>query len=224
MTIIRNFIYLFVTISFLAISNVNSKSIEDFGWSFENNFLEVYSSIEHDQPNKCDLNINQFKVERNIRPLWNDAVLKKPDIYNFENDQLNNIVNNQHLPIIQHELMNDDCGTDRYEQFTYCPTNQEIVQYEIDMFISPEQLLNNVHWNQNSEYFIGHSNDEILLKSSYWQGPSTRILAYNEKTKILRETQLIPIRITDTEVKGVIRHKFLKMVNEDIPYNLCPKI
>ena len=224
MKIIRNFIYLTVAIGFLIISNVNAKNIEDFGWSFDNNFLEVYSSIEHDQPNKCDLNINQFKVERNIRPLWNDSVLKKPDIYNFENDQLNNIVNNQHLPIIQHELMNDDCDTDRYEQFTYCPTNKEIVQYEIDMFISPEQLLNNVHWNQDSEYFIGHSNDEILLKSSYWQGPSTRILAYNEKTKILRETQLIPIRITDTEVKGVIRHKFLKMVNGDSPYNLCPNI
>ena len=102
MTIIRHFIYLSVTIAFLTISNVNAKNIEDFGWSFENDFLEVYSSIEHVQPNKCQLNINEFKVERNIRPLWNDAVLKKPDIYNFENDQLNNIVNNQHLPIIQH--------------------------------------------------------------------------------------------------------------------------
>ena len=224
MIIIRNFIYLFISIVFLTISNVNAKNIEDFGWSFENDFLEVYSSIEHVQPNKCQLSINQFKVERNIRPLWNDAVLKKPDIYNFENDQLNNIVNNQHLPIIQHELMNDDCNTDRYEQFTYCPTNKAVVQYEIDMFISPEQLLNNVHWNQDSEYFIGHSNDEILLKSSYWQGPSTRILAYNDKTKILRETQLIPIRITDTEVKGIIRHKFLKMANGDGPYNLCPNI
>ena len=50
----------------------------------------------------------------------------------------------------------------------------------------PEQLLNNVHWDQDSEYFIGHSNDEILLKSSYWQGPSTRILAYNGKTNIKR--------------------------------------
>ena len=224
MKIIRNFIYLSVTIGFLSISNVNAKNIEDFGWSFENDFLEVYSSIEHDQSNKCDLNINRFKVESNIKPLWNDALLKRPDIYNFESGQLNNIVNNQYLPIIQHELMNYDCDTDRYEQFTYCPASKEIVQYEIDMFISPEQLLNNVHWNQNSEYFIGHSNDEILLKSSYWQGPSTRILAYNEKTKILRETQLIPIRITDTEVKGVIRHKFLKTAIGDSPYNLCPNI
>ena len=224
MTTIRNFILLSITIGYLAIPNLNAKNIEDFGRSFENDFLEVYSSIEHNQPKKCQLNINEFKVEREIRPLWNDAVLKKPDIYNFENDQLNNTVNNQHLPIIQHELMNDDCGTDRYEQFTYCPTSKEIVQYEIDIFISPEQLLNNVHWNQDSAYFIGHENDEILLKSSYWQGPSTRILAYNEKTKILRETQLIPIRITDTEVKGVIRHKFLKTVNGDDPYNLCPNI
>ena len=224
MIIIRNFIYLFISIVFLTISNVNAKNIEDFGWSFENDFLEVYSSIENIQPNKCQLNINKFKVEKNIRPLWNDAVLKKPDIYSFENDQLHHIVNNQHLPIIQHELMNDDCDTDRYEQFTYCPTNKAVVQYEIDMFISPEQLLNNVHWNQDSEYFIGHSNDEILLKSSYWQGPSTRILAYNDKTKILRETQLIPVRITDTEVKGIIRHKFLKMANGDGPYNLCPNI
>ena len=224
MTTIRNFILLSITIGYLAIPNLNAKNIEDFGRSFENDFLEVYSSIEHNQPKKCQLNINEFKVEREIRPLWNDAVLKKPDIYNFENDQLNNTVNNQHLPIIQHELMNDDCGTDRYEQFTYCPTSKEIVQYEIDIFISPEQLLNNVHWNKDSDYFIGHSNDEILLKSSYWQGPSTRILAYNEKTNTLRETQLIPIRISDTEVKGVVRHKFLKMVNRDGPYNLCPNI
>ena len=92
------------------------------------------------------------------------------------------------------------------------------------MFISPEQLLNNVHWNQDSEYFIGHSNEEILLKSSYWQGPSTRILAYNDETNILRETQLIPIRITDLDVKGLIRHKFLKVVNRDDRYNLCPNI
>ena len=224
MKIIRKFILLSATIGLFIISNVSAKNIEDFGWSFENDFLEIYSSIEHDQSNKCQPNINEFKVEKNIRPLWNDAALKTPDIYNFESNKLNIIVNNQHLPIIQHELMNDDCDTARYEQFTYCPTNKEIVQYEIDMFISPEQLLSNVHWNQDSEYFIGHSNDEILLKSSYWQGPSTRILAYNERTKILRETQLIPIRITDTEVKGVIRHKFLKMVNGDSPYNLCPNI
>ena len=224
MKIIRNLSLLFITIFYLIITNANAKNIEDFGWSFENDFVDVYSIIEHDQPQKCQLNINEFTVERKISPLWNDAILKKPDIYNFENDQFNNIVNNQHLPIIQHELMNDDCYTERYEQFTYCPTNKEVVQYEIDMFISPEQLLNNVHWNQDSEYFIGHSNDEILLKSSYWQGPSTRILAYNEKTNTLRETQLIPIRISDTEVKGVIRHKFLKMVNWDGPYNLCPNI
>ncbi len=224
MAIIRNFILFLISICYLAISNVNAKNIEDFGWSFKNDFLEVYSSIDNDQHQKCKLNINEFKVERKIRPLWNDAVLKKPDIYNFKNDQFNNIVINQYLPIIQHELMNSDCDTDRYEKFTYCPTNKEIVQYEIDIFISPEQLLNNVHWDQDSEYFIGHSNDEILLKSSYWQGPSTRILAHNGKTNILRETQLIPIRITDTEVKGIIRHKFLKMANGDDPYNLCPNI
>ena len=221
---IRNFILFIIGLGYLAISNVNAKNIEDFGWSFENNFLEVYSSLEHVQHQKCELNINEFKVERKIRPLWNDAVLKKPDIYNFENDQFNNFVKNQYLPIIQHELINSDCNIERYEQFTYCPTNKEIVQYEIDIFISPEQLLNNIHWDQDSDYFIGHSNDEILLKSSYWQGPSTRILAYNEKTNILRETQLIPIRITDTEVKGLIRHKFLKMANVDDPYNLCPNI
>ena len=52
MTIIRNFIFLSVVIAYLTISNVNAKNIEDFGWSFENNFLEVYSSIEHDQSNK----------------------------------------------------------------------------------------------------------------------------------------------------------------------------
>ena len=62
------------------------------------------------------------------------------------------------------------------------------------------------------------------MKSSYWQGPSTRILAYNEKTNILRETQLIPIRITDAEVKGLIRHKFLKISYKEDPYNICPKI
>ncbi len=224
MAIIRNLILFLISIGYLTIANLNAKNIEDFGQSFENDFFEVYSSIEHDQHQKCELNINEFKIEKKIRPLWNDAVLKKPDIYHFENDQFHNIVKNQHLPIIQHELMNSDCDTDRYEQFTYCPTNKEIVQYEIDIFISPEQLLNNVHWNQDSEYFIGHSNDEILLKSSYWQGPSTRILAYNDKTNILRETQLIPIRITDTEVKGLIRHKFLKRVNGDGSYNLCPNI
>ena len=224
MAIIRNFILFLISISYLIISNVNAKNIEDFGWSFENEFLQIYSSIKYDQHQKCELKISEFKVEIKIRPLWNDAVLKKPDIYHFENDQFNNIVENQNLPIIQHELMNSDCDTDRYEQFTYCPTNKEIVQYEIDIFISPEQLLNNVHWDQDSEYFIGYSNDEILLKSRYWQGPSTRILAYNDKTNILRETQLIPIRITDTEVKGVIRHKFLKTANGNDPYNLCPNI
>ena len=62
----------------------------------------------------------------------------KYDNQSISYHQFNNIVNNQHLPIIQHELMNDYCYTERYEQFTYCPTNKEVVQYEIDMFISPE--------------------------------------------------------------------------------------
>ena len=64
-------------------------------------------------------------------------MLKNPDIYNFVNDEFNNVVINQYLPRIQYELMNNDCDTDRYEQFTYCPTSKEIVQYEIDIFISP---------------------------------------------------------------------------------------
>ena len=224
MKILRSLSLFFITVFSLIIPNANAKNVENFSRTFENDFVDVYSIIDHDQPQKCQLSINEFQVERKIRPLWNDAILKKPDIYHFVSDQFSNIVNNQHLPTIQHELTNDDCDIERYEQFTYCPTNKEVVQYEIDMFISPEQLLNNIHWNKDSDYFIGHSNDEILLKSSYWQGPSTRILAYNEKTNTLRETQLIPIRISDTEVKGVIRHKFLKMANRDGPYNLCPNI
>ena len=196
---------------------------------FTNSFLTISplllfsacSSMQVTEESVADQSVAGVSLA--TKSIATQAVLANAVVY-FENDQFNNIVNNQHLPIIQHELMNDDCDTDRYEQFTYCPANKKIVQYEIDMFVSPEQLLNNIHWNQDSEYFIGHSNDEILLKSSYWQGPSTRILAYNEKTKILRETQLIPIRITDSEVKGVSRHKFLKMVNGDGTYSLCTNI
>ena len=224
MASIKNLFVSFIMIIVFAFTNVTAKNIEDFGWSFEKDFNDVYSTIDNNQTQTCALNINKFKVEKEIKPLWNDAVLKKPDIYNFVADQFNNVVKNQLLPTIQHELMNSDCDTERYEQFTYCPSNNEIVQYEVDMFITPEQLLNNVHWNKDSEFFIGHSNYEILLKSSYWQGPSTRILTYNDKTSILRETQLIPVRISDTEVKGVIRHKFLKMLNVDSPYSLCPNI
>ena len=219
--------YLFVslaTVCFFTFSNLGAKNIEDFGWSFKKDSNDVYSSIDNNHEQTCVLNINKFSVEKAIKPLWNNAVLKKPDIYNFESDEFNNFVINQYLPRIQHELMNNDCDTERYEQFTYCPLSKEIVQYEIDMFITPEQLLNNVHWDQDSEFFIGHSPDETLLKSSYWQGPSTRILAYNDQSNTLRETQLIPIRISDTEVKGLIRHKFLKMMNGDRPYNLCPII
>ena len=40
MIIIRNFIYLSISIIFLAISNVNAKNIEDFGWSFFMTFLK----------------------------------------------------------------------------------------------------------------------------------------------------------------------------------------
>ena len=219
--------YLFVslaTVFFFTFSNVGAKNIEDFGWSFKKDSNYVYSSIDKNHEQTCELNVNKFSVEKEIKLLWNNDVLKKPDIYNFESDEFNNVVINQYLPRIQHELMNNDCDTERYEQFTYCPLSKEIVQYEIDMFITPEQLLNNVHWDQDSEFFIGHSPDETLLKSSYWQGPSTRILAFNDKSNTLRETQLIPIRISDTEVKGLIRHKFLKMVNADSPYNLCPNI
>jgi len=221
---IKNLFLFSATFFCIIFSNVSSKNIEDFGWSFQDDFFEVYSSIENSQPTQCELIINEFKLEKKIKPLWNDSIIKKPDIYHFQNDKFHNIVKNQYLPIIQHEMVNGDCDTDRFEQFTYCPVNNKIVQYEIDIFISPEQLLNNVHWNKDSEYFIGHSKDEILLKSSYWQGPSTRILAYNEKTNILRETQLIPIRITDAEVKGLIRHKFLKISYKENPYNICPKI
>tara|TARA_B100001029_G_C15030369_1_gene436513 strand:+ start:377 stop:1048 length:672 start_codon:yes stop_codon:yes gene_type:complete len=221
---IKNLFLFSATFFCIIFSNVSSKNIEDFGWSFQDDFFEVYSSIENSQPTQCELIINEFKLEKKIKPLWNDSIIKKPDIYHFQNDKFHNIVKNQYLPIIQHEMVNGDCDTDRFEQFTYCPVNNKIVQYEIDIFISPEQLLNNVHWNKDSEYFIGHSKDEILLKSSYWQGPSTRILAYNEKTNILRETQLIPIRITDAEVKGLIRHKFLKISYKESPYNICPKI
>ena len=219
--------YLFVSLAiaiFFTFSNVGAKNIEDFGWSFEKDSNDVYSIIDKNHEQKCELNINKFSVEEKIRPLWNDAVPKNPDIYNFVSDEFNNVVINQYLPRIQYELMNNDCDIERYEQFTYCPISKEIVQYEIDMFITPEQLLNNVHWDQDSEFFIGHSIDETLLKSSYWQGPSTRILAFNNKSNTLRETQLIPIRISDTEVKGLIRHKFLKMMNGDRPYNLCPII
>ena len=219
--------YLFVSLAiaiFFTFSNVGAKNIEDFGWSFEKDSNDVYSTIDKNHEQKCELNINKFSLEEKIRPLWNDAVLKNPDIYNFVSDEFNNVVINQYLPRIQYELMNNDCDIERYEQFTYCPISKEIVQYEIDMFITPEQLLNNVHWDQDSEFFIGHSIDETLLKSSYWQGPSTRILAFNNKSNTLRETQLIPLRISDTEVKGLIRHKFLKMMNGDRPYNLCPII
>ena len=215
------FCFIFICLIF---SNVKAKNIEDFGWSFDKDLEEIFSNIKHNQPHSCKFNINQFKLEQKIRPLWNDAAIKKPDIYNFENDEFVNIVNNQNLPTIQYELMDNDCNTEKYEKFTYCPTSKSIVQYEIDMFITPEQLLNNIHWNQDSEFFIGHSKDEILLKSSYWQGPSTRILAYNNKTNTLRETQLIPIRISDTEVRGVIRHKFLKMLNTQRSYSLCPNV
>ena len=224
MPINGNLFLFFTTIILFTILNVNAKNIEDFGWSFDHGFNDVYSIIDNDQSQSCKLNINKFKIEKEIKPLWNNTIFKKPDIYYFENEQFNNVVKNQYLPTIQHELMNKDCDTVRYEQFTYCPFSKDLVQYEIDMFITSEQLLNNVHWNQDSEFFIGHSNNETLLKSSYWQGPSTRILAYNIETNTLRETQLIPIRTSDTEVKGVIRHKFLKMENGEIPYSLCPNI
>ena len=64
MKIIRNLSLLFITIFYLIITNANAKNIEDFGWSFENDFVDVYSIIEHDQPQKCQLNINEFTVER----------------------------------------------------------------------------------------------------------------------------------------------------------------
>tara|TARA_B100001029_G_C15051577_1_gene451128 strand:+ start:1109 stop:1783 length:675 start_codon:yes stop_codon:yes gene_type:complete len=224
MAINKNLFLLIIFLIFVSYFNVSAKNIEDFGWSFKKNSNEVYTIIDNYQMHHCKLNINEFKLEQEIKPLWNESLIKKPDIYNIKSDQIINVVNNQYLPTIKHELMSNECNTERYEQFTYCPSSKEIVQYEVDMFITPDQLLNNVHWNQGSEFFIGHSNEEKLLKSNYWQGPSTRILAYNDKSKTLRETQLIPVRISDTEVKGVIRHKFIKMVNGDIPHDLCPNI
>ena len=77
MAVIRNFILFLISISYLTILNVNAKNIEDFGWSFENDFLQIYSSIEHDQHQKCELSINEFKVERKIRPLWNQVLYTK---------------------------------------------------------------------------------------------------------------------------------------------------
>ncbi len=89
MTIIRNFIFLSVVIAYLTISNVNAKNIEDFGWSFENDFFEVYSSIEHVQPNKCQLNINEFKVNNCAGSVFHgitivvDCVKDNPDTFNL---------------------------------------------------------------------------------------------------------------------------------------------
>ena len=70
MAIIRNFILFLISISYFTILNANSKNIEDFGWSFENDPIEIYSFIEHDQHPKCELNINEFKIERKIKPLF----------------------------------------------------------------------------------------------------------------------------------------------------------
>ena len=87
MKILRCLSLFFLTFFYLIISNANAKNIENFSWTFENDFVDVYSIIDHDQPEKCQLSINEFAVEKKNRPLWNDAILKKPDIYHFVNDQ-----------------------------------------------------------------------------------------------------------------------------------------
>ena len=100
MEIIRNFILFLISISYLTILNVNAKNIEDFGWSFQKDFNDVYSSLNISQAQTCELNINTFKLETEIKPLWNNNVIKKPDIYNFEANDFYNVVKKQHSSFI----------------------------------------------------------------------------------------------------------------------------
>ena len=50
----------------LVAKRTNAKNIENFGWTFANDFVDTYSIIDHDQPQKCQLNINEFAVEKKI--------------------------------------------------------------------------------------------------------------------------------------------------------------
>ena len=64
MKILRSLSLFFITVFYLIIPNANAKNIENFNWTFENDFVDVYSIIDHDQPQKCQLNINEFAVEK----------------------------------------------------------------------------------------------------------------------------------------------------------------
>ena len=62
--------YLFVslaTVFFFTFSNVGAKNIEDFGWSFKKDSNYVYSSIDKNHEQTCELNVNKFSVEKEIK-------------------------------------------------------------------------------------------------------------------------------------------------------------
>ncbi len=216
---------------FLSIPNSNAIDIEDFGWSFDNDFDYVYSMLNHDKPSQChaDNGHDNRAVNQRVDDLWprtsfwgGNAV--KPDFYHFSLEPYqSNIIDNQMLPIIIHEQLDEDCNRERVEQFTYCPTNKKIVQYQIDLEMSAVELLGGSQLREGSDKFIAFTKDEILLEADFNSLAGTYFRVYNDQSKTLRETHFMTRLNSNSEARGLVRHKFMKTLDEDYSYHLCPR-
>ena len=206
-----------ITILFILLSSSMSwGNVTDyFQFKLGDDYKSVISRINFTDPYKCkgkeNLPSYGFPVRVQTLPIFQDGV-GYGVLVNIENQNLLRVTN---------WITNSDCGIESVESLHFCPSNGELVLYQVGYPINQEELYKfNPVLDEESEKFIGFTEGDELLDYKF-QGRFVSFSVKNTSENIWRNSSLNLMSKTPS-----VFHEVTKVPENFVGYGttkICPE-